>query len=158
MLKCQILNMCILSFKKSSSSLWTISLYAFLSSHHFHPFLPALPQPVPPLQQYARLLSASHVNEIVSRSKRLGEVFLIAEEVLISVREGETSQRAGSFHYTPFLLGCVICMWEKARHRSVCMVGHIYRILYLQMFVSDSGGVSIIRTCVPSLWVIGVNA
>lgn len=107
----------------------------FLSSHHFHPFLPASPHPVPPLQQYAWLLSASHVNEIVSRSKRLGEVFLITEEVLISVREGETSQRAGSFHYTPFLLGCVICMWEQARH-SACTVGHIDSILYLQMFVS----------------------
>lgn len=112
--------------ESSSSSLWTVSLYTFLSSHHFHPFLPASPHPVPPLQQYAWLLSASHVNEIVSRSKRLGEVFLIAEEVLISVREGETSQRAGSFHYTPFLLGCVICMWEKPKLRGVHDGTHLH--------------------------------
>lgn len=65
-------------------------------------------------------------NEIVSRSKRHGEVFLIAEEVLISVRETDTRQSADSFHYTPSLCRCVICVCrcENWQGTAMCLCAH----------------------------------
>lgn len=99
MLKCRL-------YCEDPSSLLCLS--SFFSPCHPHIHLPR-PASSHPSNTRPATPSASHVNEIVSRSKATERYVLIAGEVLISVREGETRQPAGSLHYTLMHLGHMFC-------------------------------------------------